>query len=250
MPNGDYKPPYAPYAGPCARSSGRGNKPILRIVLHGTVSAAKEGGARNIAAYFRSGAAGGSAHYVIDPGVILQTAYDSIVCWHAPPNPHSIGIEFCDPVAAPSGKPAPKSRWFDTDHAPMMRLGARLVAELCLAYNVPPRMVGPGGLRAGRKGICEHSDVSQAWKQSTHWDLGEFPRVTFARLVRREVQAIRDGSPTGKPITLDTVVAKLPRRPAVRDQVEQPLRTARAKLRAGSLQRAEDTRVAQGRGQT
>ena len=76
-------PPSPDYYGPPARQSGNGNKPIHRVVIHSTVSPCEPGGARNIAAYFRSNTAGGSAHYVVDPTETVQAAYDSVVCWHA-----------------------------------------------------------------------------------------------------------------------------------------------------------------------
>lgn len=178
------------YLGPPAKYSAGNNKPIRRIVLHGTVSPTERGGARNIARYFQSPTAGGSAHYVVDPGEVVQAAWDSVVCWHAPPNAHSLGVEFCDWVGR-DGKALPMSRWDDEPHRLMLARGARLVAQLCLAYDVPARMRGPIGLRLGRRGITEHSDVSKAWGQSSHWDLGNFPRRHFARMVRAEVRRIK-----------------------------------------------------------
>jgi hypothetical protein len=83
------------------------------------------------------------------------------------------------------------ARWADANHTAMLKLAARLVAELCLAYDVPPYMRTPQGLRAGKHGLCEHDDVSDAWHQSSHWDLGNFPRRRFAVMVRREVAAIK-----------------------------------------------------------
>lgn len=186
-----YPPPSPPYAGPPFRHSGKGNKPIKRIVLHGTVSPTVEGGARSIAAYFRGRSAGGSAHYVIDPGETVQTAYDDVVAWHAPPNGNSIGLELCDPVGGAKG-PLPVSRWFKHEpHRRMIRRAARLTAELCLAYDVPIRFVGPRQLRAGARGICEHDDVSKAWRQSSHWDLGLFPRRHFLELTKAAAAELR-----------------------------------------------------------
>lgn len=219
-----YPPPSPRYLGPPAKFSKGDNKPIHRIVLHGTVSPTGLGQAVRIAGYFRGSTAGGSAHYVVDPGEVVQSAYDSVVCWHAPPNPHSLGVEFCDWVAAANGKgaPLPLDRWDDGDHYSMLRRGARLVAELCLAYDVPVRMVGPRGLRAGKHGITEHSDVSEAWGQSSHWDLGNFPRRRFVRMVRKEVAAIQTGiKATPTPATvLDTA-----------EQRARRLRQRRAKAR-------------------
>jgi N-acetylmuramoyl-L-alanine amidase CwlA len=198
-----YAAPSPEYAGPSARHSGTGNKPIKRIVMHGTVSPCVPGGAQNIARYFRSSSARGSAHYVIDPVEVLQTAFDSVIAWHAPPNFNSLGIELCDMVGDSKGA-LPLSRWDDKNHAAMLKLAARLVAELCLAYDVPPTMLGPKDLKAGKRGICEHSDVSEAFGQSTHWDLGLFPRLRFQSMVRAEIADIKAGTKTEhKPTRID-----------------------------------------------
>ncbi len=104
---------------------------------------------------------------------------------------------------------APMSRWDDGPHTAMLHNAAELVAQLCLAYNVPIRMVGPVGLRLGRKGICEHSDVSAAWHQSSDWDVGNFPRRRFVRLVKKEADKIRRGQ---QPPKTDRRVARFKRR--------------------------------------
>ena len=227
----NYPPPSPTYLGPPYRKSAGDNKPIKRIVLHGTVSPTMRGGARQIAAYFRGSSAGGSAHYVVDPGEVIQAAYDSVICWHAPPNGNSIGVEMCDMVGVGGGPtPLPMSRWDSPDHKAMLKLTARLVAELCLAYDVPARMVGPLGLKAGRKGICEHSDVSEAFRQSSHWDVGNFPRRRFIRQVRAEVAAIKAGA-TETAEVKPTLVTE------ARDLLEQAVRNARKKARKRSIER-------------
>lgn len=228
-----YPAPTPPYLGPPARYSAGNNKPIARIVLHGTVSPTEVGGARKIAAYFRSTAAGGSAHYVVDPGEVVQVAYDSVVCWHAPPNANSLGVEMCDWVAdGGRGAALPLSRWNHGDHAAMLARTARLVAQLCLAYDVPPRMVGPVGLRAGRRGICEHSDVAEAFKQSSHWDCGNFPRRRFVRMVRQYVAAAKAQQDTAPIATAPTLVTK------ARDLLEQAYRNTRKPIRKARIERA------------
>lgn len=226
----DFKPPSPVYLGPARRSSSGSNKPIKRIVMHGTVSPTVRGQARATAAYFRGTSAGGSAHYVVDPGEVVQVAYDSVIAWHAPPNSNSLGVELCDWVGK-DGKALPLSRWEGADHKAMLKLAARLVAELCLAYDVPPLMLGPGDLKAGRRGICEHSDVSEAFRQSSHWDCGNFPRKYFERLVQAEVKALRTDD---KPATVNppTGLSK------ARELLEQALRNARKAGRKRRIDKA------------
>jgi N-acetylmuramoyl-L-alanine amidase CwlA len=171
--------------GPAARSSAGSNKPINRIVIHSTVSPCKPGGARDIAAYFRSSKARGSAHYVVDPVEVVQTVFDSVIAWHAPPNGHSLGIEMCEMPANTW------VRWVGKNQRSMLKLTARLTAELCLAYDVPPVFLSPADLRAGKRGITTHANVSQAFRQSTHWDPGSWPRVWFMRMVRNNIARIK-----------------------------------------------------------
>lgn len=187
--------PAPPYAGPPYRSSAGNNKPIDRVVIHSTVSSSRPGTARGIARYFRSSSAGGSAHYVIDADETLQTAYDSVIAWHAPPNAHSLGVELCDDPSDPRGL----RRWDDPDHAAVLERAALLVAELCLAYGVPARYLGPVRLKLGRRGVTTHAAVSTAFRQSTHWDPGTWPRRRFMRRVRAHIKRLElERAPHGK----------------------------------------------------
>ncbi len=184
-PKVSYPPPKAPYIR--ARWFGdRTNKPIKRIVMHGTVSACRPGVAKAIAQYFARTERKASAHYVVDPAEVYQCVYDSYVAWHDGTNFHSLAVEMCDPVEGP------KERWNDEPHRQMLRRAARLVAELCLAYDVPARYIGPVRVRLGRKGITTHNVMRLAFpKSTTHWDPGKWPRRRFMRLVRTEVEAIK-----------------------------------------------------------
>lgn len=208
-----FAPPAPPYLGPSYRSSDGPNKPIDRIVIHSTVSPCAPGMARRIAQYFRSRTAGGSAHYIVDPGEVVQAVLDSVIAWHAPPNPRSIGVELCDMPTLflrrffPGGK-VPKGtesgevddhrragslnpiRWMLPNYRAMYRRAARLVAELCLAYDVPPYFRNARQLRRGLRGVTTHAQVSKAWGQSSHWDPGAWPRRAFMRRVRAEIEKI------------------------------------------------------------
>lgn len=188
------EPPAPLYVGPAKYQGPATNKPIRRIVIHGTVSPTVEGGAMAVARYFREVATRpSSAHYVTDPGEDVQVVYDSVVAYHAPPNTGSIGHELCDLVVDGNDDLLPMKRWGDKPHTRMLRRAARLDAALCLAYNIPIRKVGPIGLRLGRKGICGHDDVAKAWGQTDHRDPGNFPWKRFIRMVKCEADLIREG---------------------------------------------------------
>lgn len=187
-----FAPPSPPYLGPAAHDSGPGNRPISRIVIHCTVSPCVPGQARRTAEWFRNPASGGSAHYVVDPAEVVQVVYDGVIAWHAPPNPHSIGVELCDALVSPAWDRAHRNRWTDRNHTRMLRRAARIVARLALAYDVPIERLDETDLKAGRRGLCGHVDVSRAFGQSSHWDPGPaFPWPEFLRLVHKRAAKMR-----------------------------------------------------------
>lgn len=156
---------------------------INRIVIHCTVSPCAPGWARKIAGYFQKSSSGGSAHYVVDPNEIIQCLSEGTIAWHAPPNTGSIGIELCD---WQKGK---ASRWGDDDHEKMLRRAAPLVGAIAKRYGIPLVWLTPTDLRNGKRGICGHVDVSNAWHQSDHGDPdmgGMFPKGYFLSLVKDE----------------------------------------------------------------
>ncbi len=160
------------------------NLPVNRVVIHATVSPCVRGGARATAAYFQNQSAGGSAHYIVDPGEIVQCVAEAAIAWHAPPNRNSIGIELCDPMADSGGRELAASRWADADHEAMLRLAAAATAEMCAKYAIPMVRLSPADLLAGKRGVCAHADVATAWRQTDHWDVGAgFPWDRFMSYV-------------------------------------------------------------------
>jgi N-acetyl-anhydromuramyl-L-alanine amidase AmpD len=182
------------YAGPVAHSSGNGNLPVNRIVIHCTAGT-DAGHASGTAKYFQSSAATGSAHYIVDPNVTLQCAYDSVVCWHAPPNAHSLGIEIECSLANDG-----KGHWDLASHIAMMGRAATLTAQKCVQYGIPAVKLSPADLVAGKHGICGHVDVTNAFHQSTHTDPGPyFPWVKFMAMVQAEIASINGTKPVTPP---------------------------------------------------
>jgi len=160
-----------------------------RIVMHSTVGPTVAGSARGVAHFFANETNKTSAHYVVDEAEVIQCVPDHTVAYHCGYNQDSIGVEMCD---YPSQLNA--LRWLDPAHRRLKRRTARLVAELCLAYNIPPWYVGVPALLAGKPGVTTHNDMSKAFKLSTHWDPGAWPRRAFMRRVRREIAAIKNGA--------------------------------------------------------
>ena len=179
------------YLGPPAHSTPGDNLPPTRIVVHGTVSACKKGGARANAAYFKTEAAGGSAHKVVDPYEAVRVADDDVICWGAPPNPRSLHIELCD------WQRGRARRWRGGKHAKMLAIAAHEVREWNDKYGIPIAKISTTDLLDGKHGICGHVDVTNAWHQSTHTDPGPgFPWAYFIAAVTTA------GHPHPKPPTL------------------------------------------------
>lgn len=150
-----------------------------RVVVHGMVTGTACGVAYSTGLYFQKASSGGSAHLGVDPCEVVRYLPDGAIAWHAPPNALSLGVEMADPVA---GDPA---RWDDQAHHDMLALTAAEVRDWCQRYGIPMRKIGPVELRAGEKGVCGHIDVSQAWRQTDHWDPGpDFPWDRFMAMVR------------------------------------------------------------------
>ncbi|GAA3223317.1 N-acetylmuramoyl-L-alanine amidase [Actinocorallia longicatena] len=170
--------PYIP-----ARLHGGAQSTITRIVIHATVSPCVKGGARNVAAYFQSKNAGGSAHYIVDPGEIVQAVKDNVVAYHAPPNTGTLGVELCDPQKGTA------ARWSDANHTAMLRRAAVLVRALAAAHDVPLVRLSALDLTKGKRGICGHVEVSRAFGKTDHGDPdigGKFPWPAFMAMLTDE----------------------------------------------------------------
>lgn len=198
-----YTPPAVPYYGPVVHFNKGNNLPPTRVVIHCTAGPGQTcaKGAQGTAKYFQDPKAGGSAHYITDLDETIQCAYDDVICWHAPPNPHSLGIEMECSLAGDG-----KGHWGQTDHITMMHRTAKLVAQKCLQYGIPIVKLSVADLQAGKHGVCGHADVSKAFHQSTHTDPGSyFPWDQFMVWVKEEAALIAGvtAPPTITPEVLD-----------------------------------------------
>lgn len=143
-------------------------KPIQLIVLHSMESPETNTIAENIAAgWQRSDSRVASCHYCVDNDSIVQcvrledTAFQ---CMNA--NANGIGVEHAGKAFQTRGQ------WLDTYGLLMLDLSARLVANLCKQFDIPPRMAefrsatDPTVITTG---ITLHSVVP---KHGTHTDPG------------------------------------------------------------------------------
>src|SRR6266704_1297907 len=172
--------------------SGPGNTPPSRVVIHATCpgtgypTASGPGTALGTARYFQMAGAGGSAHYVCDGDDEQHCVPDDVIGWHAPPNPHSIGIEICS-EGGDYAKSYTREQWLSAAVWPGVLRAAARTRELCQRYSLPMVKLGKAELLAGRKGICGHVDVRLAYAQSAPTDPGPaFPWAEFLAAVTQK----------------------------------------------------------------
>lgn len=155
------------------------------IVLHATDGCesthADIDGAHEIAKALPKGSKK-SWHYIVDADSAVVCVPDEHIAWHAGhhANQIGIGVEIC-------GR-ANQSRdaWYDpTSHATLCN-AARLVAGLCIRWNIPALMLDASALARGAgRGITTHAACSECWHESDHSDPGpNFPLLEFVHAVR------------------------------------------------------------------
>lgn len=159
-----------------------GNLPVNLVVIHDEEYPEVPGGARHIALDFAgrptSGPRAASAHYTVDDKEIWQCVSETDIAWHCGHNAHSIGIE--------QGGYASQSalEWDDPYSHAQIELVARLTADICHRYGIPPVWLSPADLVAGKEGITSHNNIRLAYPGSTtHTDPG--PNFPSARFVAR-----------------------------------------------------------------
>lgn len=186
-----------------SRVEGGQAKQVSLIVLHTAEQNCGSGVAQSVANYFAREDVTESAHYVVDPGIIVQCVCEKYTAWHAKPcNYISIGIEH----AARTGQPP--TDWSSTCAQQMLDRSARLAADICLRLGLPAERVDKNGLLANKSGITMHSDVSAAYpgQSNGHTDPGaNFPIGDY---INRVKQYMSSGSPkTDSPEAGDYVQA-------------------------------------------
>jgi N-acetyl-anhydromuramyl-L-alanine amidase AmpD len=157
-------------------------RPVGLIVLHSMEAPEKGATAESVARYFESGSEGrpASAHYCIDSDSIVQCVQCKDVAFGAP-SANRTGIHLEHAGYARQSR----EEWLDAYSLAMLQTSARLVARvLAPKFHIPLEFVDTAGLKAGRKGITTHREVSRAFSPGGHTDPGEhFPMDVYLQLV-------------------------------------------------------------------
>lgn len=168
-----------------ANYGARRTGPVRGEVLHTPQTGEGQDTAIGVANYFASGKTQGSTHTVVDGGTngdnIIQCVYDSFVCHGAPGANHDrLHVEMAGRAEQT------RAQWLDDYSKRTMEFAANVTAQHALKFGFPIRRIGPGDLRLGAKGICDHADVRDAFGKTTHWDVGEgFPWDWFLAAANR-----------------------------------------------------------------
>ncbi len=162
-------------------TAARGVGDIGLVVIHTTEGPEIPRRAEAVANYFAT-TARASAHYTVDPVMIVQSVLERDVAWGAgKANARGIHIEHC----GRAGQTA--EEWADDTSRAELALSARLVADICHRHNIPVEWLSAEMVKGGARGITGHKQCSDAFGGS-HWDPGpNFPIASYLAAVRAEM---------------------------------------------------------------
>ncbi|MBK3559305.1 N-acetylmuramoyl-L-alanine amidase [Streptomyces sp. MBT56] len=154
--------------------------PVRVIVIHDMEAPEGPNTAENVANWFRTMPASSkaSAHVCVDNDSTVRCVADGDRAWHAPgANSDGLGIELAG-YARQS-----RAEWLDPYSKAVIERAAKVVADWCEKYGIPARRLTVAELKAGKKGIVGHVDVSKAYGQTNHYDPG--PNFPWDYLISR-----------------------------------------------------------------
>lgn len=174
-----------PYVSARRQSIIGGKRPIRGICIHDMEAPEKDKTAENVAKYFQSPQAGGSAHLCVDSDSVVQCVWDNNVAHAAPGANHDmIHIELAGYAKQTADE------WMDPYSVAMLTLAADVTAQYCLKYDIPVKHLSNTELKNGDRGVVGHYQVTEVYKRSTHTDPGKnFPWEFFFERVSGRVIA-------------------------------------------------------------
>ncbi|QSI50013.1 peptidoglycan-binding protein [Thermobispora bispora] len=169
-------------------------RPVRLIVIHSMEAPEKPTTAEDVAKWFAKGGMNASAHVCVDNNSAVRCVDDGDTAWAAPnANADGLHLELAG-YARQS-----RAEWLDTYGKDMLKIAAGVVATWATKYGIPIVKLTPAEVRAGKKGICGHADVTNAYPGTgDHWDPGpHFPWDHFLDLVK-DAKAKTSSSSTAK----------------------------------------------------
>lgn len=124
----------------------------------------------------------GSYNVLVGTRRTLRANDDNYIPWAAMPIGNQRGLHLSFLAYAASSR----AEWLSYDN--QLEKGAAVVADWCTRYGIPPVKLTAADVRAGRRGICGHAEISGAWRESDHSDPGgNFPWDVFIDKVKRRM---------------------------------------------------------------
>lgn len=154
--------------------------PNLWIVIHTSEGGELTGSAEQLGLFMgtpRTATNLASYQDVFDTDQVIPAVPHNVVSYAAAGG-NAQGIHGCFPGKAGQTR----DQWLDENSRAMIRQCAAWCIDVALENNIPLTRIYSGDLQNGRRGICDHHQVSLAFKKSTHTDVGPgFPwDVLFA----------------------------------------------------------------------
>ena len=161
--------------------SGRRGRPARFVAVHTT-----EGGdtVRGIAEWQLKRSAQSSYHLLIArDGTSIRSNDDPFIPWSA----MATGNRTCYHVALAGRAALKRKEWLARGE--QLDTLADVLAHYSAEYSIPLRKVGAAALRAGTPGgVVGHADISEAWRETDHWDPGpDFPYDDVLRRARERL---------------------------------------------------------------
>lgn len=178
--------------------------PIRVIVIHDMEAPEGPKTAENVANYFRTlpATSKASAHVCVDQDSAVRCVADADRAWHAPgANSDGLGIELAGYARQTSAE------WLDVTSKATIDQAAKVVAGWCEKYDIPAKRLTVAELKAGKRGIVGHVDVSKAYAQTNHTDPG--PNFPWDYLISRV-----KGHLAPAPAPAESAVTSKPSKPA------------------------------------
>lgn len=162
------------------------HRQIDLVVVHTMEARELPTTAEAVAAFFAKPSTRASAHVCIDNNSEVRCVPDHDVAWAAPGANHN-GLQ----MELAGFARQTKADWHDPYSTDELQRAAHRAALWCHRHSIPVRYVDAAGLKAGKRGLTEHHQVTLAFHESTHTDPGDhFPWAEFLVLVKAELAGL------------------------------------------------------------